>query len=139
MHVPLPDLPSPCNNRIYMNARALARAAGLDDDFRWFCTLLEAPSDLRWLPLVADNVSKAINVAPKTWASIEDWDPLKRTAAWVKKNKIALATLTLDENAAPSEDSDDQPMKGYWESFPIYTMMCQSQEDSAYQGVYRLL
>jgi hypothetical protein len=139
MRVPLPDLPCPCDSPIYLNARTLARATGLNDDFRWFCTLLEAPSDLRWLPLVADNLSKAINVAPKTWTSFEDFVPLKRTATWVTKNKTAIAKLISNENGTVSDVSDDRPMKGYWESFPIYTMMCQCHEDSAYQGVYRLL
>jgi hypothetical protein len=122
-----------------MKSRALARSTGLDDDFRWFCTLLEAPSDLRFLPLVADNFNRAINVAPKTWVPSEDFLPFKRTAAWVTKNKTALASIISNENGTISDGSDDQPMKGYWESFPIYTMMCQSHEDSAYQGVYRLL
>jgi hypothetical protein len=111
----------------------------LEDDFRWFCTLLEAPSDLRWLSLVADNLNKAISAVPNDWAQSEDFDSLKVTAAWVKSNKKALATLIADENDSIPGDCDGEPMKGYWESFPIYSMMCQSQEDCAYQGVYRLL
>ena len=47
--------------------------------------------------------------------------------------------MKSDRNGNPLVREDGPPMKGYWDSYPLYSMMCQTQQDSSLRSVYRLL
>ena len=139
MLFPLPDLPAARENKIYRRARLLANRQGQAQEFRWFCTLLEAPSDLRWLELVASNLNHAISEASVVWGVGEETDGLQSAVDWILKNSQQLDGMKFDLNGNPLVKEDGVPMKGYWDSYPLYSMMCQTQQDGSARAVYRLL
>jgi hypothetical protein len=75
----------------------MATEQGVEEDFRWLCALLEAPSDLRCLLLVAGNLKNAIASVPKNWALTENFDPLRIAAGWVVANSNELSALIAEE------------------------------------------
>jgi hypothetical protein len=104
----------------------MAREQGVEEDFRWLCALLEAPSDLRCLLLVAGNLKNAIALVPENWALTEDFGPLRRAADWAVANSSELRTVIAEEKS---------PSKVY----PLYAMMCHTYQIRAYVGIYHLL
>jgi hypothetical protein len=105
----------------------MAREKGVEEDFRWLCALLEAPSDLRCLLLIAGNLKKAIALVPENWSHTEEFGPLKIAAAWVVENSSKLRAVIAEETSL---------LMGV---YPLYSMMCQTYEIRAYLGIYHLL
>src|SRR5258707_7250110 len=90
-------LAAPCESHHYRQVQAMAREQGVEEDFRWLCALLEAPSDLRCLLLVAGNLKNAIALVPKNWALTENFDPLRSAADWVVANSSKRSAVIADE------------------------------------------
>jgi hypothetical protein len=120
-------LAAPCESHHYLQMRAMARKQGVEEDFRWLCALLEAPSDLRCLLLVAGNLKNAIALVPKNWALTENFDPLRSAANWVVANSSKLPAVIAEEKP---------PLVGV---YPLYAMMCHKYQIHPYLGIYHLL
>lgn len=132
-------LPPPSRNSLYQIAREFARADRLEPELRWFCALLEAPSDLRCIDLVARNLRDAISVVPDDWNATLPFTILDRVAVWIDANSDQIRPYGSVADAVPSGKSGHEPMHGCRESFPLYTMMCQTQQDPGCQAAYRWL
>jgi hypothetical protein len=133
------DLPTPLESPVYQLARELAGNDNIENEFRWFCALLEAPSDLRWIGLVADNLLKAVSGVPENWDASRLFGSLVRVGVWIEANNVELRRIRAANELGAAGESSEIPMHRCWESFPLYTMMCQIQEDPAYRRAYRLL
>src|ERR1700722_9597724 len=113
-------LPAPCESQHYRQGRAMAREKGVEEDFRWLCALLEAPSDLRCLLLVAANLKNAIARVPENWALTEKFDPLRSAADWALANSSKLSTVIAQEESLSQK------------FYPLYAMMCHTCQVSEY-------
>jgi hypothetical protein len=105
----------------------MAREQSVEEDFRWLCALLEAPSDLRCLPLVAGNLKNAIARVPENWAFTEDFRPLRIAADWVVANSNELHTVIAEKKS---------PVVTV---YPLYAMMCHTHQIRTFSGIYHLL
>jgi hypothetical protein len=139
MFVRATDLLAPLQSPVYQLARELACKDGIENEFRWFCALLEAPSDLRWIGLVADNLLKAVTVVPENWGASQLFGSLVRVGVWIESNDVELREIRAAKSLEAAGESSEEPMHRCWESFPLYTMMCQTQEDPTSRRAYRLL
>ncbi len=120
-------LVAPCESSDYLQVRATAREQGVEEDFRWLSALLEVPSDLHCLLLVARNLKNAIALVPENWALTENFDPLRRAADWVVKNSGKLPAGIVAEKSPPTG------------VYPLYAMMCHKYQIHSYLGIYHLL
>jgi len=120
-------LAPPCESHHYRHIRAMATEQGVEEDFRWLCALLEAPSDLRCLLLVAGNLKNAIASVPKNWTLTENFEPLRIAASWVVANSNELSAVIAEEQP---------PLVGV---YPLYAMMCHEYQIHRYLGIYNLL
>ena len=114
MPVSAPTLPAPSKSEVYRWARRIAHKQDHAREFRLFCALLEAPSDLRCLLLVAGNLRRAIEVIPPTWDLIEDFNDLKRAAIWMEENSDI-----LQNRIVPTNDKSREPMYPYVSTYPL--------------------
>jgi hypothetical protein len=138
MRQALPLLTPPCESVLYQRLRRDTRLCGLEDTFRGLCMLLDAPSDLRCFLIVARSVKQMCEAVPPDW----DIDPAFRN--WLHLVEWALNALPtmghpLREYLDPPKTNAGHPMYGYMSRYPLYSMMCNSQEVRACEIDFRLL
>ena len=133
---------SPKNSRDY---EALVQIAGaqLGDEVRSFLSEIDAPSNLKALFLVCNNVRDALNEARSAWglssaiSALNSWD---RPLTWLLSKSVANVSAVASGSTAPSSTNGRHPLWGWGlQRFPVYSALWNSPKNNVRLAEYRLL
>jgi hypothetical protein len=134
----MPALAPPCESKVYQYLREAARMEGFEEPFRRLCMLLDAPSDLRFFLIVARTIRQIFEAVASRWdvdASFVRWPEIVH---WVL-DKAAAFPEPIRNSIHPAAIHPVHPMYGYMSRYPLYAMMCNSQQVGACKSHFRLL
>lgn len=127
---------APIEHPTYLSVRAEAALAGVEDQFRFSCCLIQARADLLPLTLVFKNLAQIVEQIRTSWHGVEHFSEVREATGWFFSNLSTLERVAKTRfDTEPRERTRGgirvflHPMDGFGlTSHSLFSMLCDVHE-----------